>query len=305
MSTTIFGEIHMRRNTAAYWATNNPVLDVGEPIWITDEKRFKVGDGGPFNSNPDYFESTSGGFGALQGTKYLESYTDLATALASIGSTPTELRLTTPANITTNTTIPETIMVVCEGSGSFNVSGGVTLTIKSFQDPGDRKVFTGSGVVRFGVGACRNLSLAWWAGLATGANITTTMWSGILQSLSANAGAGVDIPQVTGGYTSAIAEITLSSGDRFNGRGSAINAGGSGLTGSVIKCGVNNKPLFVIGSSTRGIQLTNFGIDCSGVTTPIGIQLKGQRPASNFNHRIANIDIYRGGYLVQRESKPG
>jgi hypothetical protein len=37
--------IALRRDTAANWATDNPILAVGETGWTTDTRRVKLGDG--------------------------------------------------------------------------------------------------------------------------------------------------------------------------------------------------------------------------------------------------------------------
>lgn len=53
-------QILLKRGTAARWAEVNPVLALGEPGFVYDTNRLKIGDGvTPWNQLP-YLEGTSG-----------------------------------------------------------------------------------------------------------------------------------------------------------------------------------------------------------------------------------------------------
>jgi hypothetical protein len=53
MSTTVNTTFKLKRGTAARWAEVNPVLELGEPGFVYDENRLKIGDGKtPWNDLP-------------------------------------------------------------------------------------------------------------------------------------------------------------------------------------------------------------------------------------------------------------
>lgn len=51
--------IQLRRGTAAFWASENPILHSGEPGYETDTKKLKIGDGNTPWRELEY--SSSGG----------------------------------------------------------------------------------------------------------------------------------------------------------------------------------------------------------------------------------------------------
>ena len=65
---TLTAKIQLRRDTAANWATNNPILAAGEVAFTsdvfytsTDQQRFKIGDGVQTWSQLDYVPEGGGG----------------------------------------------------------------------------------------------------------------------------------------------------------------------------------------------------------------------------------------------------
>ena len=53
MATTLNTIFKLKRGTAARWAEVNPILEVGEPGFVYDENRLKIGDGiTPWNDLP-------------------------------------------------------------------------------------------------------------------------------------------------------------------------------------------------------------------------------------------------------------
>ena len=53
MATTLNTTFKIKRGTAARWAEVNPILEQGEPGFVYDENRLKVGDGKtPWNDLP-------------------------------------------------------------------------------------------------------------------------------------------------------------------------------------------------------------------------------------------------------------
>ena len=56
--------IRLRRDPAATWTTNNPILALGEPGFETDTNKLKIGNGTDHWNDLDYI---SGGFGGDNG----------------------------------------------------------------------------------------------------------------------------------------------------------------------------------------------------------------------------------------------
>jgi hypothetical protein len=52
--------IKLRKGTAATWASANPTLDVGEPGFESDTKKFKIGDGNTSWNNLKYVGADGG-----------------------------------------------------------------------------------------------------------------------------------------------------------------------------------------------------------------------------------------------------
>ena len=61
MATTITTTFKLKRGTAARWAEVNPILEIGEPGFVYDQNRLKIGDGvTPWNELPYIFKSLIG-----------------------------------------------------------------------------------------------------------------------------------------------------------------------------------------------------------------------------------------------------
>ena len=86
-----FKTLQLRRDTAANWASVNPILASGEIGYETDTDQFKFGNGtSTWNQLTEYYKPGSGGGGSVawgQITGTLSSQTDLQTALN--GKAPT------------------------------------------------------------------------------------------------------------------------------------------------------------------------------------------------------------------------
>lgn len=64
-------QIQLRRDTAANFASKNPVLGIGEPAYETDTKKLKIGDGTTVYNSLDYFAS-GGKFTVVQPLKLVD-----------------------------------------------------------------------------------------------------------------------------------------------------------------------------------------------------------------------------------------
>ncbi len=64
-------QIKLRRDTAANFASKNPVLGIGEPAYETDTRKLKIGDGTTAYNSLDYFSAGGGGGGTTDITASL------------------------------------------------------------------------------------------------------------------------------------------------------------------------------------------------------------------------------------------
>lgn len=206
--------------------------------------------------------------------KVLSKYADLPTAIAAIGSTPTELWVTETANVTTSPTIHANTVVVFEGNGQFNVSAGQTLTISNMRDPGNKKVFAGTGTTTVKGYAVNEVNLAWWTG--TGApTVTANMWAGVVSYLNDNNSGVLFIPR--GAYLTS-GGVTLPSGTIVRGQGQH-----NGTFGSVIRLTSNSTYIFRVAGLSRNIAFRDVAFDCGTTTGSIGIELSDVAPNSIYN----------------------
>ena len=65
----------LKRGTAARWAEVNPILDAGEPGFVYDENRLKVGDGVThWNDLPYLAEGQGGGLDEVENFDYVSDF---------------------------------------------------------------------------------------------------------------------------------------------------------------------------------------------------------------------------------------
>lgn len=134
-------------------------------------------------------------------TFYLETYghnnSGLASAISAIGSTRAKLVVTEDLTVSTSQTIPVTCILSVENSAKITVSGGATLNIGRFADPGSVQCFSGvsaSNHVYFP--AANSLpndtaNIAWFG--VTGDDMTYPV-TDIFTSLSAQGGGALFAP---------------------------------------------------------------------------------------------------------------
>src|SRR5881628_1685617 len=90
--------IQLRRDTAANWASANPILRSGEPGWDSTNLRLAIGDGSThWNSftDDDFIYLTNpdaGAWGSIIGD--ITDQTDLQAALAAVNQTVNNVTLT-------------------------------------------------------------------------------------------------------------------------------------------------------------------------------------------------------------------
>lgn len=75
MAQVINTTFRLKRGTAARWAEVNPILDAGEPGFVYDENRLKVGDGVThWNDLPYLAEGQGGGSDEVENFDYVSDF---------------------------------------------------------------------------------------------------------------------------------------------------------------------------------------------------------------------------------------
>lgn len=116
----------------------------------------------------------------------VEDYASLADALTAAGtSADIELRIASTVNVIADTDIPPNVYVSFNGKGIFNISAEKTLTIRALINPGDRKLYTGSG--KMVITRQPEVQAVWWTGKMPASNpqyvdLTPVMWDGMMCS---------------------------------------------------------------------------------------------------------------------------
>jgi len=102
--------------------------------------------------------------------KDIRQYADFATAISSIGATPTTLWITSETAVPDDATVPATMTLKFVRGGSLNIATTKTVTINGGVDAGLYQVFqwTGTGKVAFGAGAVKEVYPQWWGAKGDG-----------------------------------------------------------------------------------------------------------------------------------------
>lgn len=200
--------------------------------------------------------TTDSTFVALNQTKYLDAYASLAIAIAAIGATPTELKVTSAVAVPATATIPATTTLVFEGNGKLTVAAGQTLTIGAMRDPGNKQVLVqaaSNSNIRFLTNAVQRMNLAWIVGPTSGVSITNALTQ-VFASATANGGGRVYVPEGT----------FLTTGDHEIPSKTIIEGAGTNqsLSGpSKIKMTATGVPMLKIGANTIQVALRDLILD--------------------------------------------
>lgn len=227
---------------------------------------------------------------AVQDSIYLDAAyaNDLSAAVTDIGSDRVQLRITNAVAVAGNLTVPSNILLSFEGEGKVTVAGGITLTVSSMADPGNRQVFFGAGNTVFAKNAVPHFNLTWWAGVSNNSSVQLA-FSNAVTSLTNNAGGKLLIPpgvwQMTG-------DLALPNGTVIEGVGSLPDAGQT----SVIKLTANNVPIFKATEAFRNIVLRDVVLDCGTATGAKCFSISGTNPNSCFGLGFFNVAFHNGTY---------
>ena len=150
----ITNQIQIRRGTASSWSTTNPTLAVGEPGFVTDLKRLKIGDGTTAWNSLGYVSptiavnediSSTGSFIAAAGSAADPSFEftgDPNTGLFSpaadtIGLTTNgveRLRIDSTGNVGIGTSSPGSPLTIAAGGGAGTIGGASQTQIFQVND---------------------------------------------------------------------------------------------------------------------------------------------------------------------------
>jgi len=119
------------------------------------------------------------------------SYSNLNTAVTSIGSTPTELWIDSAQTLTGNLTVPATLSIKVTSGGSINLNGHNATFAGDF-DAGSHQVFSGSGTVTFPIG--KTVRLSWFASLAAAVTALGTSNVSLLLDVASSTSGSVTVP---------------------------------------------------------------------------------------------------------------
>lgn len=239
---------------------------------------------------------------AINDAVYLNSYASLAAALADIGATQKQLIITEQYAVTGDTTIPNNVLVTFAASGSFTVSGGVTLNIGSLTIPPPRQVFYGAGITRIAKnGSGGYFHLSWWAGTDPTSDDNHAL-DQMIASLVANEGGTADI----GPGEWRIAEQVFPNNSWIRGAGGNVDADGGTV---LLPPAADSGAAFVAGveEGFRNIVFENITFNADNKDASAFL-ISGTYPNSGFFVRFTNC-TFTGGTdaepIVKIDSLPG
>lgn len=179
-------------------------------------------------------------------------YETLQNAVSTIGSIPTELKVTDIFAVPNDIQTPDNIMIRRTGRGAFNIASGKHLQIMSCF-PGRQKLNVGLGMLSFGKNSMREMELGLWVGDGLIVSVTATMLAGIFESFIASNGGDLVLPQATITFPGV---VEFPSGAiRIRGRKSDY------IYGTVVKIATDSTDFFRIKGLRSGLVLEDFAID--------------------------------------------
>jgi hypothetical protein len=218
-----FTIIQLRRDTAANWTSNNPVLHAGEAGFELDNNRLKIGDGTTTWTSLPY---VGGGLSALTGDVSASGLGSVAATVNAVGgSTASSVHSTVLAVAGATALDTPSMLVIRDGSGNFAAST-VTLTSSAVFDGSS----SGSTALQASAIASGTLTLP----AATGTLLLQSRQVNTTAPLTGGGALSSDLTLAMPAATS-LADGYLASADwvTFNSKQSAI----TGLGGSVFFSG--------------------------------------------------------------------
>lgn len=203
----------------------------------------------------------------------------LSTAYTAISTATVLLEIN--AATTVSSSLDMSALIMGEPSGItldpkhiITVDGAAMLTINKMRDPGNVRIFAGTGTVRFAPGAVDHLNLAWWVGADDGqpsaAEVTTAINTMIASAIYSGGGV-LYFPQ---GYWTTNGGHVLS--DSMTVRGvSSYPEQALGGTNIKMDAASTNDYIFKIGPGEYAVRFEDLLLDGNSVATTDGVLCEG------------------------------
>jgi len=182
-------KIQVRRDTLSNWNANNPVLSSGEIAFVSDENKFKVGNGSLAFSNLPYLQADAYIDSVVLGTDTTGNYVATVTGTANqisvsgSGSENSAVTLSLPSTINVNTSGNAATSTKLATARAITLTGDVTGTANfdGSASAGIAATLANSGV---SAGTYRSLTVNEKGLVTGGTNPTTLSGYGITDALS-------------------------------------------------------------------------------------------------------------------------
>jgi len=270
---------HFTEGMATLYKTFENVLD--KLIMIDQQLQTNIDAGVPGQQGAQ--GATGGSFG--QNYQYIGNYTDLATAISTIGSTVTTLLVDTPQTVSGDITIPSTLTLWLMNPTLITVNTGKTITINGSVIIPNSKVFNcvGTGKVVFS-NPSTVLYPEWWGAVGDGTVDDTIPLASFFTAVKGKTGV------LTGTYKTTATVTIDTSYTVIKGNGSpGVNSTSSAPcikytgTGTGVEIGVYVTPYT---TWTYGIVFENIRVEVAATTTT-AVDVWGVA-----NSKFDNISIY-------------
>ena len=235
-------------------------------------------------------------FPRTQKEVYLEQHghtnAGLAAAITAIGSTRTRLIITEDVSVTANHTIPATCTLSIANNARITVSGGATLTIGKFENPGNVQVFAGvdaSNHVVFSDGACEKFNLAWYMGIGSTSDCSYAI-ADIITSVNNSDGGTLFVP--AGQWK--VNDITAPNYFNIEGVGQPIDDTSGNASCFIPKDG-STSYLFRLTGNFRNFTASHVGFSAQTNTTTSPFLIIGVSGSSGFGATFSHCLFHADG----------
>ncbi len=235
-------------------------------------------------------------FPRTQKEVYLEQHghsnSGLAAAITAIGSTRTRLIITEDVSVTANHTIPATCTLSIANNARITVSGGSTLTIGRFENPGNVQCFAGvdaSNHVVFSDGAVEKYNLAWYMGIGSTSDCTYAI-ADIITSVNNSDGGTMFVP--AGQWK--VNDITCPNYFNIEGVGQPIDDTSGNASCFIPKDG-STSYLFRVTGNFRNFTASHVGFSAQTNTTTSPFLITGVSGSSGFGATFLHCLFHADG----------
>lgn len=223
-------------------------------------------------------------------TKLVSEYSSFSNAISTIGSTAdTVLEVPTLTSITASVTVPANVRLKITGTGGFNISTGVVLTITNglgLDAPKDKYIFQGAGSVAFTNGYPETMYAEWYGGRAD-STISAAVGTDNLSAFS-KLQLSMQSLDSTGRYGGGKVQLTIGGKYYFSStldiRRPLKLAGGTSEAGA-------SSVVFRFPPNTTGIRLLHNNQLGNGLEYTLGAEISGIHLISTFGGNNAKVNV--------------